>query len=110
MSSPASPTFRGLSTRCIAKSAKPTGVGLIVTPSRRISQLPRRWGTSRTAFRDGNGRAMRILLNHVCERSPYRLDFTDLDAAVWNQRSALTMPDRGSTQVHPEEFVDVFKA
>jgi fido (protein-threonine AMPylation protein) len=61
-------------------------------------------------FRDGNGRVMRILLNHVCERSPYRLDFTDLDAAVWNQRSALTMPDRGSTQVHPEEFVDVFKA
>ena len=62
------------------------------------------------AFRDGNGRVMRILLNHVCERSPYRLDFTDLDAAVWNQRSALTMPDRGSTQVQPEEFVDVFKA
>jgi cell filamentation protein len=61
-------------------------------------------------FRDGNGRMMRILLNHVCERSPYRLDFTDLDAAVWNQRSALTMPDRGGTQVHPEEFVDVFKA
>lgn len=61
-------------------------------------------------FRDGNGRVMRILLNHVCERSPYRLDFADLDAAVWNQRSALTMPDRGSTQVHPEEFVVVFKA
>ena len=61
-------------------------------------------------FRDGNGRVMRILLNHVCEPSPYRLDFTDLDAAVWNQRSALTMPDRGSTQVHPEEFVDVFTA
>jgi len=61
-------------------------------------------------FRDGNGRVMRILLNHVCEHSPYRLDFTGLDPAVWNQRSALTMPDRASTQVQPEEFVDVFKA
>jgi cell filamentation protein len=61
------------------------------------------------AFRDGNGRVMRILLNHVCERSPYRLDFTLVEPAVWNQRSALTMPDQGSTEVHPEEFVPVFR-
>jgi hypothetical protein len=52
---------------------------------------------------------MRILLNHVCEHSPYQLDFTLVEPTVWNQRSALTMPDRGSTQVHPEEFVDVFR-
>lgn len=62
------------------------------------------------SFRDGNGRVARIVLNHVAEMSPYRLDFTRIEPQVWNQRSALTMPDRGSMRVHPEEIVGVFTA
>lgn len=43
-------------------------------------------------FREGNGRASKIYMQHVAELSPFRLDFSTIDPAMWNLSSELSRP------------------
>ncbi|MGZ0149745.1 Fic/DOC family protein [Kribbella sp. WER1] len=61
-------------------------------------------------FREGNGRAAKMFMQHVAELSPYRLDFSKVPPEVWNQRSMLSGPDLGQYEPWPEELEPVFEA
>lgn len=43
-------------------------------------------------FREGNGRASKIYMQHVAELSPFRLDFSGIDPMLWNLSSELSRP------------------
>lgn len=60
-------------------------------------------------FREGNGRAIRQFMRHVAELAGRELHFERISREAWNQRSAMTSPDRGSRQPVPDAMVDVFK-
>lgn len=60
-------------------------------------------------FREGNGRATRQFMRHVAELAGRELHFERISAQAWNQRSALTSPDRGTHTPVPEAMIDVFK-
>lgn len=61
-------------------------------------------------FREGNGRTNKIFMQHVAEMSNFQLDYGRVSKEVWNQRSMFSGPDRGSTELHPEELYQVFEA
>ncbi|NIK55374.1 Fic/DOC family protein [Kribbella shirazensis] len=61
-------------------------------------------------FREGNGRAAKMFMQHVSELSPYSLDFSKVSPQAWNQRSMLTAPDLGKYEPVPEALEPVFKA
>lgn len=67
-------------------------------------------------FREGNGRAGKIFMQHVAEQTPFEIDYDRIPndepekaKRIWNTTSAHTMPDPGTEEVHPEIMVDVFK-
>ncbi len=59
-------------------------------------------------FREGNGRAMKLFVNQVVEQAGYKFDFDAIDKDVWDQRSMLSMPDRGGHEPFPDEIAPVF--
>ena len=61
-------------------------------------------------FREGNGRTNRIFMQHVAEMSNFQLDYGRVSKEFWNQRSMFSGPDRGSTELHPEELHQMFEA
>lgn len=61
-------------------------------------------------FREGNGRTNRIFMQHVAEMSNFQLDYSRVSTEFWNQRSMFSAPDRGSTELHPEELHQMFEA
>lgn len=61
-------------------------------------------------FREGNGRTNRIFMDHVAEMSNFQLDYDRVSTEIWNQRSMFSGPDRGSTELHPEELYQMFEA
>jgi cell filamentation protein len=61
-------------------------------------------------FREGNGRATKILMEHVAERSTFTLEFSRVSPAAWNQASMLSAPDLGTYEPVPDSLVPVFRA
>ncbi|MFT4187348.1 MAG: Fic family protein [Aeromicrobium sp.] len=66
------------------------------------------------AFREGNGRAMKMFLNQVSELSPYRIEFDELKSEViapaWNDLSARsTPPDRDTYEPRPVALEGMFR-
>lgn len=59
-------------------------------------------------FREGNGRATRIFMDHVAVRSNFRFDYARAGRRGWNQSSMFSGPDRGYFEVHPEELHQLF--
>ncbi len=59
-------------------------------------------------FRKGNGRAAKVFLQHVAERSRFFLDFERVSSVEWNTAAALSGPDRGSYEPVPDLLVPVF--
>lgn len=60
-------------------------------------------------FREGNGRATRQFMRHVAELAGRELHFERISTEAWNQRSAMTSPDRGAHTPVPDAMIDVFK-
>ncbi|MDX2969072.1 Fic family protein [Kribbella solani] len=60
-------------------------------------------------YREGNGRATKLFMQHVSELSPYELDYTRIPDKVWNQRSMLSGPDIGQYEPVPEMMQPVFE-
>lgn len=64
-------------------------------------------------FREGNGRAGKLFMQHVSELSDFKLDYnperTGITAEIWNNASAMSRPDRGSYRPVPDSLVPVFK-
>lgn len=61
-------------------------------------------------FREGNGRASKVFMEHVAEQSGFTLDFARVDPAVWNNASMLSGPDLGKHLPIPDSLVPVFQA
>ena len=59
-------------------------------------------------FREGNGRATRIFMDHLAARSNFRFDYARAGRRGWNQSSMFSGPDRGYFEVHPEELHQLF--
>lgn len=59
-------------------------------------------------FREGNGRAGKLLLSQVAEMTRYDLDYAKIDRALWNQQSQFSRPDLGQYTPHHHELVPVF--
>lgn len=59
-------------------------------------------------FREGNGRTSKVFMEHVAERSAFRLDYARVSPLEWNNASAMSAPDLGSYPVYPESLVPVF--
>lgn len=60
-------------------------------------------------FRDGNGRATRVFMQHVAERSRFDLDFTRVDPELWNYASSLSAPQIGGGEPDPDPLIGVFQ-
>jgi cell filamentation protein len=65
-------------------------------------------------FREGNGRASKLFMQHIAELSPYRIDYSPAVSGVtpelWNQASMLSAPDLGSYEPVAGSLVPVFRA
>ena len=61
-------------------------------------------------FREGNGRASKVFMEHVAELSRFTLDFGQVSPEVWNQASQLSRPDMFSYAPEPASLVPVFHA
>lgn len=63
-------------------------------------------------FREGNGRASKLLMQQVAELSNFRLDFnpavSGITPEMWNQASMLSGPDLGSYEPVPDTLRPVF--
>ncbi|MBP3222569.1 MAG: Fic family protein [Actinomycetaceae bacterium] len=59
-------------------------------------------------FREGNGRASKVFMEHVAELSSFQFEFHRIDADVWNEMSWMSSPDRFSREPHPEYLYDIF--
>lgn len=60
-------------------------------------------------FREGSGRAGKVFLEQLAERSPFRIDYSRVPKAVWNQASELAGPDLGRYEPVPGTLIDVFR-
>lgn len=60
-------------------------------------------------FREGNGRASRVFMQHVAEQSSFDLDFTRVDPELWNYASSLSAPLFGVGEPNPEPLIGVFQ-
>lgn len=60
-------------------------------------------------FREGNGRASKVFMEHVAEQSRFTLDYGRVSPAVWNQASMLSRPDLYSYAPVPDSLVPVFR-
>lgn len=61
-------------------------------------------------FREGNGRAAKVFMEHVAERSRFTLDYGQVSPEVWNQASQLSRPDMFAYDPEPASLVPVFRA
>jgi cell filamentation protein len=61
-------------------------------------------------FREGNGAAGKVYINHVSEMSPYRLDFDRVEKDEWNAASSASYPEdlEKSTDPDPSKMYAVF--
>ena len=59
-------------------------------------------------FREGNGRAAKVFMEHVAERSPFTLDYSLIEPRVWNMAASLSAPDLHSSEPVVESMVPVF--
>ena len=63
--------------------------------------------------REGNGRTVKLFMQHVAELSRFELDYSPqrsgVTPEVWNRASALTSPDPGTDRPVPDEMVPVFQ-
>lgn len=59
-------------------------------------------------FREGNGRAGKLLLSQVAEMTRYEVDYAKIERALWNQQSEFSRPDLGQYTPHHHELVPVF--
>ena len=66
------------------------------------------WCNQSHPFRDGNGRATRILMDHVAELSPFQLDRSQVSKEAWDLASAATRPESHTSVPRWEAIVDVF--
>ncbi len=67
------------------------------------------WINHAHPFREGNGRTTRLFLMDVAALGQRELQFQRIHPNVWNQRSELTSPDRGSVIPVPDAMIDVFR-
>jgi len=58
--------------------------------------------------REGNGRTGKLFLEQVAEQSAFKLDYTLVDKAVWNEQSERSRPAAGYLAVRPAELLAVF--
>ena len=58
--------------------------------------------------REGNGRTGKLFLDQVAEQSPFKLDYSLVDQARWNEQSKRSRPETGYLAVRPAELVKVF--
>ena len=62
-------------------------------------------------FREGNGRAAKVLLSQLAERSPFVLDLKAVSAEEWNQAAAASMATMATTGIpDPAPLTAVFRA
>lgn len=61
-------------------------------------------------FREGNGRANKVFLEHVAQLSAFTLDFSKVTPKQWNMASALSGPDLGKYEPVPQSLIPVFEA
>ncbi|MBE7194405.1 MAG: Fic family protein [Gordonia polyisoprenivorans] len=59
-------------------------------------------------FREGNGRAMKVFVNHAAAQAGYTFDFHLVSSRVWDERSQDAMPEPGDHSPHPEALRPVF--
>lgn len=63
--------------------------------------------------REGNGRTVKLFIQHVAELSRFDLDYSPqrsgVTPEVWNRASVLTSPDPGTDRPVPDEMVPVFQ-
>ena len=59
--------------------------------------------------REGNGRAAKLILSQLAERSPYALDFDRISAEEWNQASERSSPRWRGWPPEPASLVPVFR-
>jgi len=60
-------------------------------------------------FREGNGRATKLLLTQLAERSPYRLDFDRISGSEWNQAAERSSPRGPGWPPEPASLVPIFR-
>lgn len=60
-------------------------------------------------FREGNGRASRVFMQHVAEQSRFDLDFARVDPELWNYASSMSAPLFGVGEPNPEPLIGVFQ-
>ena len=61
-------------------------------------------------FREGNGRASKLFMQHVAEQSRFAFDYARVTPDEWNQGSALSAPDLYAYAPDPRSLVPVFDA
>ena len=61
-------------------------------------------------FREGNGRAGKVFMEHVAELSRFTLDYGQVSPEVWNQASQLSRPNMFDYDPDPASLVPVFRA
>lgn len=61
-------------------------------------------------FREGNGRAAKVFIEHVAEQSRFTLELSRVSPAAWNQASMLSAPDLGTYEPVPDSLVPIFRA
>lgn len=60
-------------------------------------------------FREGNGRASKIFMDHVAELSGFTFDFSQVSPSIWNNASMMSGPDRGAYEPVPDSLFLVFQ-
>ena len=60
-------------------------------------------------FREGNGRASKVFMEHVAEQSQFTFDFARVSPHVWNQASMLSGPDLGTYEPVPDSLIPIFR-
>ena len=61
-------------------------------------------------FREGNGRATKVFMQHVAERSGVFLDYSRVSPEEWNEAARLSAPKPGEVMPEPAELGPIFMA
>ncbi len=71
------------------------------------------WTNYAHPMREGNGRTVKMFMQHVAELSRFELNYnpqlSGVTPELWNRASALTSPDPGSTRPVPDAMVPIFQ-
>lgn len=59
-------------------------------------------------FREGNGRAAKLFVQHVAEQTPFALDYSKVDPDTWNRTSEASRPQGEEVTTNPEAMAEVF--